>query len=308
VNDHSQMTARYFKSVNSWQSNSRIGSSSITALIMFMYLRHFLSSLQPLNHPTPTMVYIIAIPLFYQASSYAFPLSSDHPTTTARYIALLPTSDPILQDRDYAIAKDAVAWGWKVYDTDPELPKMKAWWKTYTNTVSKKSCTWDDDLWRIWQREHGVRILGKDLKLKGKAGGSVSAMQMALGGLKKAGLRIKRSVIGREAVEWELRQLEERKRELRVREKRSKAAKVEWANANATQGAAGSTISLPGSFTERLERFDLGKTSGNEGGVGSADIATVPSAARSRDVDAVVLPRHSWLYPKGHHIFGGLGV
>ena len=233
------------------------------------------------------MVYIIAVPLFYQTSSYAFPLSSDHPTTTARYIALLPTSDPILQDRAYAIARDAVAWGWKVYETDPEAPKMKGWWKTYTDTINKKTCTWNDDLWRIWQREHGVRILMKDLKMKGKGEG---AMQMALGGLKKAGFRIKRGVVGREAVEWDLRQLEERKTELRLKEKRRKAAKVEWAN----EEAEGSTISLPGSFTERLERFDLGKS--GETRIEDADAAAIPLAARSRDAEPVLLPRHAWIY------------
>jgi hypothetical protein len=242
----------------------------------------------------PTMVYIISIPLYYQSSS--FPPSPDHLTTTARYIALLPTSSPILQDRDYAIAKDAVAWGWKVYDTDPEHPKMRDWWKKYNDTVGKKSCTWEDDLWRIWQREHGVRILEKDLRLKGKGEGhgkgGGNAMQTALGKLKKAGLRIRRGLVGREAVEYELRQLEERKRELRLQEKRRQAAKVEWANANKEAGS--STISLPGSFTERLERFDLGKGMDCEVDVGIA--ADVTSGPPFRGLDQSVLTRHSWLY------------
>jgi hypothetical protein len=237
------------------------------------------------------MVYIIAIPLYYQTSSYAFPPPSDHPTTTARYIALRSTSDPILQDRDYAIAKDAVAWGWKVYDTDPSEPKMRDWWERYEATTRKNTCTWDDDLWRIWQREHCVRILEKNAELKGKGEGSggVSAMQSALGKLKKVGRKVKRSVARREAVEYELRQVEGRKRE-----KRRQAAKTEWTNAN--KDAEKSTLSLSWSFTERLERFDIDKRKECEVDVGTADDTTVRSAALFEMSKPMVLTRHSWLY------------
>jgi hypothetical protein len=226
------------------------------------------------------MAYIIAIPSFYQTKFYPFTPSSDHPTTTARYIALLPTCSPIQQDRDYAIAKDAVAWGWHVYDTDPALPAMKSWWKTYEDTVQKKSCTWDDDLWRIWQREHGVRILQKDLQVKAGKGEGEGLM---LGGLKKAGRRIKRGMVGREAVEFDLRQLEDKKREVRGREKRREKKKKE--EASIKREAEESTVSLPRSFMERLGRFEMKKGS---------DDGKTETVGEGKGTEGVGLSRHSW--------------
>ncbi|KAF1846834.1 uncharacterized protein K460DRAFT_256548, partial [Cucurbitaria berberidis CBS 394.84] len=105
------------------------------------------------------MAYIIRIPLFYQSSSYPFPTSSDFPTTTATYIALA-SGPPDAQ----AIFNDCKAWGWKVEHRHLNSPKANEWWEAYNKSAIKKQ--WNEDLWRIWQREHGVRILQEDAKMK----------------------------------------------------------------------------------------------------------------------------------------------
>lgn len=111
------------------------------------------------------MAIILAIPSYYRADSYVFvPKGDERPTTTARYIVLTPASSEILTTRNAAIAKDVAEWGWHVYNTDPSTPKMKKWFKKYDKAVKKS--TWDDDIWRIWQREHGFRISEKHAELK----------------------------------------------------------------------------------------------------------------------------------------------
>lgn len=93
---------------------------------------------------------------------------------------------------------------------------MKRWWAQYK--VAPKRESWDDDIWHIWQREHGIGITrehandvddGKETSKK--------KMRAAVHGIKKLGQWAQKS---RDAAESELRQYEERKRRLREEKKR----------------------------------------------------------------------------------------
>ncbi|KAF1944376.1 hypothetical protein EJ02DRAFT_481926 [Clathrospora elynae] len=211
------------------------------------------------------MVYILSIPLFYQASSYPFRTSSSHPTTTARYIALLLPStstspNQALTDRNSTIAKDAIAWGWKVYSADPTLPRMLSWWAKYSNEAQKSN--WDNDIWRIWQREHGVRILERGLRIKGEregGQGSMSTKEKAAKRARKVGDWVKRTTHVMGSTEFELRQLEDAKTRARRAEKRRR----EIVGGNGLVGA--STVSIPGSLVGRLEGLKLIREASGEG-------------------------------------------
>jgi hypothetical protein len=113
------------------------------------------------------MVAMVAIPSYYRTDSYVFIYKdprNERPTTTARYIVLTPASTETLTTRNTAIAKDVAAWGWRVYNTDPSAPNMKKWFKKYEAAAKKN--TWDDDIWSIWQREHGLKVSARDADRK----------------------------------------------------------------------------------------------------------------------------------------------
>ncbi|KNG51723.1 hypothetical protein TW65_01120 [Stemphylium lycopersici] len=224
------------------------------------------------------MTIILAIPLYYQTRSYPTYPSPPLPTTTAKYIALPPSSDPSIATRNHVIAKDTIAWGWRVHDMDPALPKNAKWLAKYSEAADKAS--WDDDIWLIWQREHGIRIAEADAKRKGgrrrgSRGVGVGEEAVAeeendtgkLGGVahgvKRLGEWARKH--SEPAIERELRELEERKKELKKEERRRRTAR------DGIQVHV-SEFELPREFTERL----------GGGGVGEGG-------------DALGLTRHSWL-------------
>ncbi|KAJ5030135.1 hypothetical protein PSV08DRAFT_347800 [Bipolaris maydis] len=105
---------------------------------------------------------ILVIPFYYQKSDWlSYPYAPRYCTTTAEYIALPPSTNPIITTRNDAIAKDATAWA--------------------------KRESWDDDIWRVWQREHGVRITEEDAKKKATDNESESKMDAVIRGVKKIG-------------------------------------------------------------------------------------------------------------------------
>ncbi|CAO2654644.1 Nn.00g113770.m01.CDS01 [Neocucurbitaria sp. VM-36] len=181
------------------------------------------------------MIYIIHIPLFYQSSYYPFPTTSNLPTTTATSIAI-PCNSPEAQ----AIFNDCKSWGWNVEHTHLDTLARKEWWANYVK--KRRNKRWEDDVWRIWQREHGVRILKRDEELKGEQGQSMSGVQRAVSEVKKVGRWVRRNTVVRESTEAELRGLEEAK--TRAREGMRRQAELQ---------AQASTMSLPGSVVERLE-------------------------------------------------------
>ncbi|KAL1798486.1 hypothetical protein ACET3X_002523 [Alternaria dauci] len=158
------------------------------------------------------MVTIVAIPTYYQAYSYVFLYARSpdvHPTTTTRYIVLIPASTEALTTRNAAIAKDVAAWGWRVYITDPSAPNMKKWLKKYYKAVSTQ--TWDDDIWRIWQREHGLKIAWADMQRKDKEASEKGKKGKFVHGVKKAGMYFGKDGVIICSDEQRLRKEEERR-------------------------------------------------------------------------------------------------
>ncbi|KAH6882206.1 hypothetical protein BKA58DRAFT_15525 [Alternaria rosae] len=130
------------------------------------------------------MVVVVKIPSYYRTSSYVMHYNK-HPTTTAQYIILTPASSEDLTTRNAAIAKDVASWGWRIYNTERSLPKMENWFTRYEK-IAKKS-TWDDDIWVIWQREHGLRIAAEDRdKKQAEAAARKSKLGIVLQNVKKA--------------------------------------------------------------------------------------------------------------------------
>ncbi|KAF1829435.1 hypothetical protein BDW02DRAFT_602540 [Decorospora gaudefroyi] len=167
------------------------------------------------------MVHIIEIPPYYQTKYYSTPPNPTiHPTTTAHYIAL----DPTPSARNLTITSDALSWGWRVYELDPTLPRMAKWWQKYDARAANSGNVWQDDLWRIWQREHGVRILEQQARRSEIDGGAAEdgAWNKALQGVLGAGKWVRRMVGARERTECELRAWEEERRKARRREKRER--------------------------------------------------------------------------------------
>lgn len=194
---------------------------------------------------------IHAIPIYYQESTYlSYPHTPRHPTTTAEYIALPPSTDPYISARNITIAKDVIAWGWKIYDVDETSLKMKNWWAQYE--AAAKEEPWDDDIWRIWQREHGIRIAGKHAENVDDAKESPSRIRFVVRGMKKVGKWAQKS---RDAAELGLRQYEERKKKLQKERERERHVKRKRELGDEIQKDTASEISLPGSFMGRLEAW-----------------------------------------------------
>jgi predicted nuclease with RNAse H fold len=136
-----------------------------------------------------TMITIVAIPSYYRTDSYVFiykDSQNERPTTTTRYIVLTPASTETLTIRNTAIAKDVAAWGWHIYNTHPSAANMEIWFEKYEAAAKKN--TWNEDIWRIWQREHGVRIAEADARRKGKEESDKGKMAGVKHGVKKAGV------------------------------------------------------------------------------------------------------------------------
>ncbi|EMD86181.1 hypothetical protein COCC4DRAFT_59606 [Bipolaris maydis ATCC 48331] len=117
---------------------------------------------------------ILVIPFYYQKSDWlSYPYAPRYCTTTAEYIALPPSTNPIITTRNDAIAKDATAWGWHIYNVDVTSPKMKK--NAGLGTKLQQS------------REHGVRITEEDAKKKATDNESESKMDAVIRGVKKIG-------------------------------------------------------------------------------------------------------------------------
>lgn len=122
-------------------------------------------------------------------------------------------------------------------------------------------CSRHDDLWCIWQREHGIRIREKDGLLRPQ---NTSRMRVAVDGLREFGRWIKRArafAIGRtEERPSILTRAASRARESYqdLPRPRLRRAASESDIRKSSDGA--STISVPGSFVERLGGLDLSRT------------------------------------------------
>lgn len=62
---------------------------------------------------------------------------------------------------------------------------MKKWFKKYDKAAKKN--TWDKDIWRIWQREHGLKIGWADMERKEKEASEKGKKGRFVHGVKKAG-------------------------------------------------------------------------------------------------------------------------
>jgi hypothetical protein len=209
---------------------------------------------------------ILAIPTYYQVFAWlSYSHAPRYPTTTAEYIALPPSTDPSITSRNDIIVKDAVAWGWHVYNTDLTSPKMKKWWAQYEAAAKRES--WDDDIWRIWQREHSVRIAEEAAKRKSGGKERENKMDAVIRGMKRIGQRTKNA---RHAAELQLRQMEDRKRVLRDEARDMRKCENEQLGTNTSE------VSLPGSFMTRLDLWRGGLT-------------------KHKEYDPLVLSRHPWV-------------
>lgn len=227
------------------------------------------------------MVTIVAISSYYRTSSCVFVYNdNDRPTTTAQYVVLTPASSETLTTRNAAIAKDVTAWGWHVYNTDPSLPNMEKWFKKYEAAAKKN--TWDEDIWRIWQREHGVRIAEEEAKLKAVVAGEKGKVGAVLHSAKKAGGLFSKLTMTLDYDERRLRQ-----------EEAGKEEKKRWKLAD-DQLVARSTDLPPDPFADTCEIVEDGRKTGKLRGGGGAD-AKGTSVEETTASNPVVLTRHSWL-------------
>ena len=235
------------------------------------------------------MTILLSIPLYYRSSSY--PIHKPHITTTAEYIALPHSNDTYIQDNNKAIAKDAAEWGWLIYDIDVTLPTMHKWWEAYL--AKKRVSTWDDDLWRIWQREHAVKLAEKEEKSRENAEKEGHEAQEPTGkmGVVKNGVKKWAKRRSRNATDERLRRHEENMSALRKKglseKAQEKAAQGQKAATTTTTMAKGecevnvSETSLSDSFMEALE--SMGRLRDHTGD--------------NRDTsNPFVLIKQSWLY------------
>jgi hypothetical protein len=109
------------------------------------------------------MPYTIFIPAFYQSRFYTLPPNY---TTSASSISL-PTSCPL----SHAIYTSAREWG-LARSPPTRLPPDE--WVAYAKKA--KRLGWYDDVWRIWQRETGLRIRERDGDVVGSGKGCRKAV------------------------------------------------------------------------------------------------------------------------------------
>ncbi|EUC45446.1 hypothetical protein COCMIDRAFT_95518 [Bipolaris oryzae ATCC 44560] len=196
---------------------------------------------------------ILQIPIFYQKWVWRkCPCHPRYHKTTAKYVAMPPSTDPVIAARNEAIIKDWRAWRWNVYNIDMTASSMKKWWSQYEKESKRES--WQDDLWRIWQEEHGFRILVEEAEKEAKEEAKRNAandeseseikMDAVIRGVKKIGQWARHSSQATAEAEAEMRQAEDRKRQL-------------WEEAHVGRNA--SEISLPESFMTRLELWRAGE-------------------------------------------------
>ncbi|KAI4938223.1 hypothetical protein J4E85_000662 [Alternaria conjuncta] len=224
------------------------------------------------------MVLILKIPPYYRSTSYVLHYNR-HPTTTAQYILLTPASSETLTTRNAAIAKDCVAWGWRLYNTDRSLPKMEKWFAKYEKLAKKN--TWDDDIWVIWQREHGLRINGEDEKKKAEA--------EAANGKSRLGSVVwgKDTWVGSD--ELRLR-VEHGPREEKRMRKWAEEQMREMPGLHDPFSDVHEVIGENDEYKDE-ERLEGGLRGGGADGAG----AKATTGGETEALTAVVLPRHSWL-------------
>jgi hypothetical protein len=231
------------------------------------------------------MVIIVAIPRYYRSPSYVTQCEK-RPTTTARYIVLTPASSETLTTRNAAIAKDVEAWGWRIYNTNRSLPKMERWFTKYEKAAKKSN--WQDDIWKIWQREHGVKIAEEDIKRKAVAAGDTSKVGAVLHSMKS----VREQCLGKNNMSFDYDERRLRRTEADKEENRR------WKLAD-DQLKVRPMVSLPYPFSDGEEVVEeesvSGELRGGSGGDAGADAKTT-SGERNEVFDSVVLPRHSWLY------------
>jgi len=170
---------------------------------------------------------------------------------------------------------------------------MEKWFTKYEKLAKKN--TWDDDIWVIWQREHGLRINGENEKKKAEAAAAAAAGKSRLGsvvrGVKKAHWQVwgKDGWVGSD--EQRLRINHGPREEKRMRK---------WAE---EQMRERSMEGLPDPFSDAHEVIgeddedeDEERPSGElrGGGADGADAKATPGG-ETDGMTAVVLPRHSWL-------------
>ncbi|KAI4714249.1 hypothetical protein J4E89_001699 [Alternaria sp. Ai002NY15] len=234
------------------------------------------------------MVLILKIPPYYRTTSYVLHYNR-HPTTTAQYILLTPASTETLTTRNAAIAKDCAAWGWRLYNTDRSLPKMEKWFAKYEKLAKKD--TWDDDIWVIWQREHGLRINGEDEKKKAEAeaANGKSRLESVVRGVKKAHWQVwgKDGWVGSD--EQRLRIENGPREEKRMR----KWAEEQMREMSGLHDPFSDVHEVIGEDDEDEdeERLEGGLRGG---GADGADAKATPGG-ETDGMTAVVLPRHAWL-------------
>jgi hypothetical protein len=223
---------------------------------------------------------IVAIPSYYRSSSYVFVPPEKHPTTTARYIILTPASSEILTTRNTTILKDVRAWGWNVYSTKRSLPNMEKWFTKYEKLAKKNN--WDDDIWKIWQREHGLKIAENDSQRKRDEIASKDKIGSVVYSVKRVGGCFGKNNMSIDYDERKLRREEEAKEEER-----------RWKLAD-NQLKERSAVPVPDPFADSEEVVDDEENSGElKDDSGMEAKTTVGEGTEA--FDPAVLSRHSWL-------------
>lgn len=166
---------------------------------------------------------------------------------------------------------------------------MEKWFAKYEKLARKN--TWDDDIWVIWQREHGLRINGEDEKKKAEAAAAAgkSRLGSVVRGVKKAHWQVwgKDTWVGSD--EQRLRIEHGPREEKRMRK---------WAEEQMKEmsGLVDPFSDVHEVIEEDDEDEDEEYTSGElrGGGADGVDAKATPGG-ETEALTAVVLPRHSWL-------------
>ncbi|KAG9194433.1 hypothetical protein G6011_04468 [Alternaria panax] len=162
---------------------------------------------------------------------------------------------------------------------------MEKWFKKYYKAAKKN--TWDDDIWGIWQREHGLKIADEAAKRKEREAGEKGRKEKLVHGFKKAGVLFGKFAMTLDSDEQRLRQEEAGKEE----ERRCKLA-GEQLVAMSVELADDPFVNPPAERRENVEEGDF--KSGSLRGDGDVDGKETP-VVRTSVSNTVALTRHSWL-------------
>ncbi|EUC31324.1 hypothetical protein COCCADRAFT_27940 [Bipolaris zeicola 26-R-13] len=122
------------------------------------------------------------------------------------------------------------------------------WWAEYEPAAKRDS--WDDDIWRIWQEEHGVRIAMKEAEEEAEKKAVEREGESKTDAMKRRVDKIGPwATNSKEAADAEMRQAEDKKRRLLVEEEERDMRQFE----NAQVGRNASEVSLSESFMTMLE-------------------------------------------------------